>query len=181
MFGDIATDQKLPTFLKMHEAAFAYLGGIPETILYDNCNTVVIDYDDRGEPIWQETFRDFAAYWGFVPRLCRPYRAQTKGKVENGIGCLRKNFLCGRTALSVADLSHQLAVWTATVANVRIHGTTTRRWTPPGSPRNPRFRPCSADPRIRWSTRSPAWSQGTPTWPSVQTAARFPGARPANA
>ena len=42
MFCDIATDQKLPAFLRMHEAAFAALGGVPEEILYDNTKTVVL-------------------------------------------------------------------------------------------------------------------------------------------
>jgi transposase len=131
MFCDIATDQKLPNLVRMHEAAFEALGGIPEEILYDNTKTVVLKLltegvDVRGELRLNPAFADFARYWGFVPRLCRPYRPQTKGKVENGIGYLRKNFLCGRTASSLEDLRSQLRVWTADVANRRVHGTTHR-------------------------------------------------------
>lgn len=44
---------------------------------------------------WQPQFLDFARYWGFVPRLCRPYRPQTKGKIEAGVGYVRGNFLAG--------------------------------------------------------------------------------------
>lgn len=132
MYFDIATDQKLPSFLRLHEAAFAYLGGVPEEILYDNTKTVVVKtltegVDTRGEVKLNPTFADFARYWGFTPRLCRPYRPQTKGKVENGIGYVRKNFLCARDAPSVGDLSSQAHHWTAQVANVRVHGTTHRR------------------------------------------------------
>jgi transposase len=131
MFCDIATDQKLPVFLRMHEAAFEALGGVPQEILYDNTKTVVLKtltegVDGRGEVRLNPTFADFARYWGFTPRLCRPYRPQTKGKVESGIGYLRKNFLCGRDATSVEDLRHQIRTWTATVANIRVHGTTHR-------------------------------------------------------
>jgi transposase len=131
LFADIATDQKLPTFLRLHEAAFEYLGGVPEEILYDNTKTVVLKtltegVDGRGEVRLNPTFADFARYWGFTPRLCRPYRPQTKGKVENGIGYVRKNFLCGRTASDLEDLRQQMRVWTATVANARVHGTTHR-------------------------------------------------------
>lgn len=131
MFADIATDQKLPAFLRMHEAAFEYLGGVPAEILYDNTKTVVLKtltegVDGRGEVRLNPTFADFARYWGFTPRLCRPYRPQTKGKVENGIGYLRKNFLCGRNAADLDDLRSQIRIWTATVANVRVHGTTHR-------------------------------------------------------
>jgi transposase len=131
MFADIATDQRLPNFLRMHEAAFEYLGGVPQEILYDNTRTVVLKYltegvDARGEVRLNPAFADFAAYWGFIPRLCRPYRPQTKGKVENGIGYVRKNFLCGREANGLEDVRMQMRVWTATVANVRVHGTTHR-------------------------------------------------------
>lgn len=129
MFCDIACDQKLPTFVRMHEAAFAYLGGVASEILYDNTKTVVVKslsegVDARGEVRLNPTFADFARYWGFTPRLCRPYRPQTKGKVENGIGYVRKNFLCGREASGLDDLKNQMRVWTAQVANVRVHGTT---------------------------------------------------------
>lgn len=126
MFADIATDQTLGTLLRLHEAAFAYLGGVPYEILYDRIKTVVLGLDARGETQWQPIFADFSQYWGFVPRWCRAYRPQTKGKVERGIGYLRQNFLCGRNAANLDDLRHQLAVWTTTVANHRVHGTTHR-------------------------------------------------------
>jgi transposase len=126
MFADVAEDEKLPTFLRMHEEAFRALGGVPEEILYDRCKTVLEDEDERGELVWNRTFYDFARYWGFEPRVCRGYRPQTKGKVESGIKYLRGNFLCGRSAHSVPDLRDQVRVWTAEVANRRVHGTTHR-------------------------------------------------------
>lgn len=131
MFCSIATDQKLPTFVRMHEEAFAYLGGVPSEILYDNTKTVVLrtlteGVDGRGEVKLNPAFADFSRYWGFTTRLCRPYRPQTKGKVENGIGYLRKNFLCGREAYNLQDLSVQLRVWLSQTANARLHGTTHR-------------------------------------------------------
>jgi transposase len=124
MFAALATDQTLPTFLRLHEQAFDVLGGVPREILYDRVKTVVLGQDERGETRWHPLFDPFARHWGFVPRLCRPYRPQTKGKVENGIGYLRKNFLCGRAASDLPDLQTQLANWLAQVANRRVHGTT---------------------------------------------------------
>lgn len=131
LFCDIAADQKLPAFLRMHEAAFEYLGGVCAEILYDNTKTVVLKtltegVDNRGEVKLNPAFADFARYWGFTPRLCRPYRPQTKGKVESGVKYLRTNFLCGRAANDLADLRHQMHVWVAEVANERVHGTTHR-------------------------------------------------------
>src|SRR3954452_11565874 len=69
----------------------------------------------------------FARYWGFKPRLCRPYRAQTKGKIESGVKYVRRNFLCGlqgREPGCLDDFNAQLRAWVWTVANQRVHGTT---------------------------------------------------------
>ncbi len=82
--AEAATDQKLGTLLRMHETAFYDWGAVPDEILYDRMKTVWTGTDERGEIVWNAIFLDFARYWGFTPRLCRPYRAQTKGKVESG-------------------------------------------------------------------------------------------------
>ena len=126
MYADLATDQKLPTLLRLHEAAFEALGGIPHEILYDWMKTVALGTDERGEVQWHPQFLDFARYWGFVPRLCRPYRAQTKGKIESGVGYVRNNFLPGCLPDNLAGTRGQLFSWTARVAMPRVHGTTHR-------------------------------------------------------
>ena len=126
MYADVATDQRLATLLRLHEEAFRQLGGVPEEILYDWIKTVVLGTDERGEVRWHPVFLDFARYWGFQPRLCRPYRAQTKGKVESGIRYLKGSFLPGRVATAVEDLRSQLHAWVMVVANQRVHGTTHR-------------------------------------------------------
>ncbi len=127
LVAEAATDQKLGTLLRMHELAFQQWRGVPEEILYDRMKTVWAGTDERGEILWNAVFLDFARYWGFTPRLCRPYRAQTKGKVESGVKYVRRNFLCGlqgREPGSLAELNAELRRWVAEVANQRIHGTT---------------------------------------------------------
>jgi hypothetical protein len=127
MMAEAALDQRLGTLLRMHEEAFRQMNGVPEEILYDRMKTVWIDIDARGEIVWHPVFLDFARYWGFTPRLCAAYRAQTKGKVESGIKYVRRNFLCGllgKEPSSLEDLNGQLKAWIATVANQRVHGTT---------------------------------------------------------
>ena len=42
---------------------------------------------------WHPVFWDFARYYGVVPRLCRLYRARTKGKVESGIKYVKRGFI----------------------------------------------------------------------------------------
>ena len=127
MMAKAALSEKLGTVLSMHEEAFRQLGGVPETILYDRMRTVWMDIDDRGEIVWNPVFLDFARYWGFTPRLCRAYRAQTKGKVESGVKYVRRNFLCGllgREPAGLDELNAELRGWVGRVANVRVHGTT---------------------------------------------------------
>lgn len=117
--------ETLSELLDAHERAFEHFGGHTREHLYDRPRTVCRPTD--GGVIWNTTFRAFADFWGFEPRLCRPYRAQTKGKVESGIKYFRRNFLPGRTFRDDVDLSEQLGEWIATVADVREHGTTHER------------------------------------------------------
>ena len=127
LYAAAATDQKLGTLLRMHESAFYEWCVVPDEILYDRMKTVWTGVDERGEIVWNAIFLDFARYWGFTPRLCRPYRAQTKGKVESGVKYLRRNFICGlqgREPTGLIDLNSELRWWLAEVANQRVHGTT---------------------------------------------------------
>jgi transposase len=127
MMAEAATDQTLGTLLRMHESAFRQWGAVPEEILYDRMKTVWTGIDERGEIVWNAIFLDFARYWGFTPRLCRPYRPQTKGKIESGVKYMRRNFLCGllgREPDNLGDLNAELRIWVAEVANQRVHGTT---------------------------------------------------------
>jgi DNA replication protein DnaC len=64
------------------------------TILYDNLKAVVQRRNDS-KVIWNAKLADSALLAKFIPRACRPYRAQTKGKVKRVIGYLRQNFWVG--------------------------------------------------------------------------------------
>ena len=119
-------NETLPQFLEAHERAFEYFGGHTREHLYDRPRTVC-QGTSEGRILWNSTFRSFADYWGFEPRLCQPYRAQTKGKVESGVKYFRRNFLPGRTFIDDVDLDEQLRQWMVEIADQRIHGTTHER------------------------------------------------------
>ena len=72
-------------------------------------------------------FMRYAYHWNFRIRACRPYRAQTKGKVERPIRYLRESFFYGRTFTSDDDLNAQALHWLETEANVRSHATLKER------------------------------------------------------
>jgi transposase len=114
------------TLFKGLEEAFAFFGGVPQELLFDQMASVITaDLRDQGGRLVENAeFLRFAAHWGFRVRACRPYRAKTKGKVERPIRYLRENFLYGREFLGDGDLADQAESWVERTANVRIHGTT---------------------------------------------------------
>jgi transposase len=108
------TLQDMTTLFDGLEDAFRYFGGVPQELLFDRMKTG-IPRDLRlegGALIRNLEFLRFAHHWGFTPRACRPYRAQTKGKVERPVRYLRGSFVYGRTFLHDADLD--------TVRNLRL-------------------------------------------------------------
>jgi transposase len=111
-------------WLRCHVHAFRYFGGTPRVVLHDNLKTAVLERDAEGTIRWNPRYLDFAHYYGFAPQACRPYRAQTKGKVESGIRYVRGNFWPGLRFVDLADLNRQALDWLDFTANVRIHGTT---------------------------------------------------------
>jgi len=74
-------------FLDCHLGAFASLG-IPEELLYDNLKTGILGRRADGTPILPGRFLDFALYYGFTPKFCRPYRARTKDDASHCTSCL---------------------------------------------------------------------------------------------
>jgi len=111
-------------FIRCHLHAFEHFGGTPRSCLYDNTKLVVIDRDDTGEPVWNEKFLDFSLRVGFAVKLCRPYRARTKGKVESGVKYVEGNFWPTARFTDLDDLNTQVKRWVIEVADARVHGTT---------------------------------------------------------
>jgi transposase len=125
MYAEFTVSSGMMDFLRCHINAFSYLGGVPEHLLHDNQKTVVHLHDPSGAHHWNAQYLDFADHYGFWPRLCRPYRAQTKGKVESGVKYIRRNFWPSCPDVpTLGALNEALWSWLSGVANVRLHGTT---------------------------------------------------------
>jgi transposase len=122
---EFVTQQDLSTLLRCHLHAFETFGGVPKRILYDNMKTVVLERD-RERVVFHPRLLDFALLAGFAPKACRPYRAQSKGRVERSIKYLRDSFWPVNFT-DLLDLNRQVNAWVAGVANVREHGTLRRR------------------------------------------------------
>lgn len=121
---EFVTDMSTSTLIKCHLNAFKYFGGYPNEILYDNMKQVVIKrlLKQKDSTLNQE-FEDFAGFFGFKPVLCKPYRGQTKGKVERTVRYVRENFMIGRKFEGLEDLNNQALSWCEKV-NSKVHSTT---------------------------------------------------------
>ena len=96
--------------MQLHMNAFSYFNGHTDTILYDNLKQVVLERKPSArDSTFNSQFMDFLEYYGIVPRLCRPYRAQTKGKVERTI-----SFIGGTSG--TAGHSHRCRTSTASAS-----------------------------------------------------------------
>ena len=136
-YVEFVTDMKIETLIGCHQRTFEALGGVPRRILYDNMKTVVLERDASGpgEHRYHAGFLDYSRHCGFAIRLCRPYRAKTKGKVERFNGYLRRSFYVPLIAklnqsglmLDAVTANVEVWHWLHEVANVRVHGTTNER------------------------------------------------------
>jgi len=136
-FVAFVTSERFSVLRECHEQALAYFGGVPREVLYDNMRTVVAQRNayGAGQHRFHPGLWDLARHFGFTPRLCRPYRARTKGKVERFNRYLRHSFyipLATRLKqaglrLDAATANAEVRRWLDEVANVRTHRETGER------------------------------------------------------
>ena len=158
-------DEKFETLIDCHERFFDAIDGVPQTILFDNMKTVLIDRNayGPGQHRFHAGFREFAKHHGFSPRMCAPYRAQTKGKVERFIQYLKRSFvwplesrLKGQGLILDAQTANaHVGAWLRDVANSRIHAETK-------SQPIERF----AQDAAHLLPRGPAWTELAPAIPA---------------
>ncbi len=126
-FVGLVGSQDLVTFCACHRAAFAHFGGVPKEILYDRTKTVVRSHVGaerrEGDRAYHPEALASAHHYGFKLRLCRPYRPQTKGKVESDVAYVRGRLLRGHGFADYEQANREWASWNAEVARTRAHGT----------------------------------------------------------
>ena len=136
-FLRFADNARIETLLGDLMGALEYFGGVPREVLCDNAKTVVLKRHAYGRDLhrFHPKLWDLAHTYGFRLRLCRPYRAKTKGKVERFIRYVRDSFyvpLASRLSMHAVELDPITAQieagrWLREVANARVHGTTGQR------------------------------------------------------
>lgn len=119
LYVEMTGSMALPALLRCHQNAFAFFGGVPRRILYDNMAQVRQVASRALSPL----MADFAAHYGFSVRTHRPYRPRTKGKVERAVGYVEDDFLRGRDFDTLQEANGHALTWMHK-ANQRVHGTT---------------------------------------------------------
>src|SRR4051794_14517253 len=101
--------ERIEALLDGHNAAFAFLGGVPRSILYDNTKLAVARILGGGERQRTRAFAELQSHYLFLDRFGRPGKGNDKGKVEGLVGYARRNFLVPLPAFaSFADLNAHL-------------------------------------------------------------------------
>lgn len=106
-----------------HENAFAFFGGIPNTLVYDQDRTMVVD-ENMGDIILTTAFKQYAGSRSFALHFCRKADPESKGKVENVVQYVKKNFLYNRPYSDLQTLNQQALAWLGRTANFLPHNYT---------------------------------------------------------
>jgi hypothetical protein len=127
MYVEFTVAQTMEHFLAAHEHAFAAFQGCPTRLMIDNLKSAVLSRLVGEAPVFNARYVDFSRHWGFDISPCNVAKGNEKGRVENGVGYVKKNFLNGLDFLDFSAVNPAAQVWLATIANVRIHGETHQR------------------------------------------------------
>ena len=127
IYVEFTLSEGMDQFLSCHRHAFEFFQGVPDKVVIDNLKVGVLRHPSGQKPLFHPRFLDLAAHYGFQPIACNVRKGNEKGRVENAVGYVKKNFLNGLDIPSFAALNPAAIQWRDTIANVRIHGETHRK------------------------------------------------------
>lgn len=127
LYVEFFLSQSTECFLSGHRNALEYFGRAPRRVMHDNLKSAVLERLPGRAPVFNPRYLDFAAHYGFKPVACNVARGNEKGRVENSIGYIQKNFLAGLEIGGFEALNAEARAWMERVANVRTHRETGRR------------------------------------------------------
>ena len=128
MYVEFTVSQTLEHFLGCHLNAFEFFNArVPARIMIDNLRSAVLQRSVGQAPVFHPRYADFARHHRFEISPCNVGAGHEKGRVEAGVGYVKKNLLAGLDILHFHALNPACRHWLDTVANVRIHGETRKR------------------------------------------------------
>jgi len=127
LYVEFTVSQTMEHFLACHQNAFHFFGAVPKKLMVDNLKSAVLRRIVGQAPMFNPKYLDFANHYGFAILPCNVGKGNEKGRVENAVGYVKKNFLAGLDIPDFAAIAPAARHWLETVANVRIHGETRKR------------------------------------------------------
>ena len=128
LYVEFTVSQTMEHFLGCHLNAFAYFGArVPARIMTDNLKSAVLQRLCGQAPVFNPRYADFARHHRFEISPCNVGAGHEKGRVEAGVGYVKKNLLAGLDIADFRAVNPAARRWLDTVANVRIHGETRKR------------------------------------------------------
>jgi len=127
MYVEFTVSQTMEHFLGCHQNAFDFFGFVPKEIMVDNLKSAVLKRIVGQAPVLNPKYLDFANHYGFSITPCNIGKGNEKGRVENGVGYVKKNFLAGLNIPDFCAIGPAARNWLDTIANVRIHGETRQK------------------------------------------------------
>ena len=124
MYVEFTVSQTMEHFLTCHQNAFEFFGSVPKRIMVDNLKSAVLRRILGRAPVFNPKYLDFANHYGFAITPCNVGKGNEKGRVENAVGYVKKNFLAGLDIPDFVAIAPAARHWLETVANVRVHGET---------------------------------------------------------
>jgi len=146
MYLEFTVSQTIEHFLACHEHAFSAFQGCPKRIIVDNLRSAVLKRLVGEAPVFNPRYLDFARHFGFEITACNVRAAHEKGRVENGVGYVKKNLLNGLELADFSAINPAARIWLDTVANVRLHGETHQRPLDLFEPERAQLKPLTALP-----------------------------------
>lgn len=127
LYVEFTVSETMEQFLACHANAFAFFGGVPAKAMVDNLKSAVLQRIVGEAPVFNPRYKDFADHFGFAIAPCGVGQPHEKGRVENAVGYVKKNFLSGSELTDFALVNSAARQWLDGVANVRLHGSTKRK------------------------------------------------------
>ncbi len=146
LYVEFTVSETMEHFLACHANAFAFFGGVVSRVMVDNLRSAVLQHAIGQTPVLNPRYKDFADHFGFQVSACGVGQPQEKGRVENAVGYIKKNFLAGLELSDFALVNPAARQWLDSVANVRIHGSTKRQPYELFQAEKPTLLPLSAQP-----------------------------------
>lgn len=127
MYLEFTLSEAMEQFLSCHRHALEFFGGSTSKVMIDNLKVGVVRHPSGQPALFNPRYLDFAAHYGFEPVACNVRKGNEKGRVENGVGYVKKNLLSGLEISSFQAIQVEGRRWLDETANLRIHGETHRK------------------------------------------------------